>query len=147
MNSQQPQTWQDIEAYRKALKDKGLKATPQREAVHEVMMQLGHASVDQVREALKAKVTTASVYNILSQMADAGIYSRRLSAEGKMYFDVNPTCRIHLYDPSTGMYLDIQDEEVVEYVETKYKRRRFKGFKVDGIDIQILCHQSQPKKK
>lgn len=151
MGSQQPHTWEDIEVYKNVLKDKGLKATRQRVAVHEVMMELGHASAEMVREALasknSAKVTTASVYNILSQMVSLGIYSHRLGKGDKMFFDVNPTSHLHLYDPQAGIWMDIQDEELTEMVETRCKRRRFKGYKVDSVDIQIICHQSIPKKK
>lgn len=151
MSSQQPRTWQDAEAFKSALKDKGLKATRQRMAVHQAMMELGHASADKVRELIDlrqtAKVTTASVYNILSQMALLGIYSHRLGIGGKMFFDVNPTCTLHLYDPDNGLYVDLDDEELVDMVETRFKRRRFRGYKVDRVEIQVICHQSQPKKK
>lgn len=151
MSSQQPHTWQDAEAFKTVLKDKGLKATRQRMAVHEAMMELGHASADKVRELINlkqtAKVTTASVYNILAQMALLGIYSHRLSIGGKMYFDVNPTCNLHLYDPDNDLYVDLDDEELMDMVETRFKRRRFRGYKVDRVDIQVICHQTQPKKK
>ena len=43
------------------------------------------------------------------------------------------------------MYKDILDEELLMTVETALKKRRFKGFRVDGIDIQILCHPSHRK--
>ena len=149
MTSQRAHTWEDAEAFKDALKDKGLKATRQRVAVHEVMMELGHASADMVREHLAAKntakVTTASVYNILSQMALLGIYAHRLGQCGKMFFDVNPSCHLHLYDPQDDLWIDLQDEELTEMVETRCKRRRFKGYKVDSVDIQIICHQAQPK--
>ena len=39
-----------VEAFRLALKNKGLKATTQRVAVHQAMMALGHACADQVSE-------------------------------------------------------------------------------------------------
>lgn len=149
MNSPRPHTWEDPEAFKDALKDKGLKATRQRVAVHEAMMELGHASADMVRDLIvskgKAKVTTASVYNILAQMALLGIYSHRLSIGGKMYFDVDPSCHLHLYDPQAGQYFEVQDEELMEMVETRCKRRRFKGYKVDAVDVQIICHPAQPK--
>ncbi|MBP5173088.1 MAG: transcriptional repressor [Bacteroidales bacterium] len=137
--------------FKDALKANGLKATRQRVAVHEVMMELGHASADMVRDRIQsqgtAKVTTSSVYNILSQMALLGIYSHRLSIGGKMFFDVDPTCNLHLYDPQTGQYFDVQDEELMERVESRCKRRRFKGYKVDSVDVTIICHQVQPKKE
>ena len=67
----------NMEEFKNILKKNSLKATPQRLAVHEVMMELGHASADMVTEALKekgtAKITVASVYNVLTQMAMLGI--------------------------------------------------------------------------
>ena len=137
-----------MEHFREALKAHGLKATGQRLAIHAAMMELGHASADMVREAIEAKggkVTVASVYNTLSQLALLGIYKHRLSANNKMYFDVNTFRHIHLYDVYNNRYRDIMDEELIETVETALKRRRFKGYKVDGIDIQILCHPSHRK--
>ena len=74
----------NIETFKTSLKRHGLKATPQRLAVHEAMMKLGHASADMVTEEIRkngtTKVTVASVYNILSNLALLGIYDHRLSA-------------------------------------------------------------------
>ncbi len=85
------QTAPTVDELKIILKKHGLKATQQRVAVHMAMLHLGHASADMVAgETARAKianVTAASVYNILSQLADIGIYSRRLSANNKMYFD------------------------------------------------------------
>ena len=138
----------DLNAFKKALKNHGLKATDQRLAIHTAMMELGHASADQVREHIVSRggsVTVASVYNTLTQLALLGIYKHRLSANNKMYFDVNTLKHIHLYDVYNHTYKDILDEELLATVETALKKRRFKGFRVDGIDIQILCHPSHRK--
>lgn len=137
-----------MDDFRKALKNQGLKATDQRLAIHAAMMELGHASADQVREHIVSaggKITVASVYNTLTQLALRGIYKHRLSANNKMYFDVNTSRHIHLYDVYNNRYRDIVDEELLETVERALKKRRFKGFKVDGIDVQILCHPSHRK--
>ena len=138
----------DLNAFKKALKNHGLKATDQRLAIHTAMMELGHASADQVREHIVSRggsVTVASVYNTLTQLALLGIYKHRLSAKNKMYFDVNTVRHIHLYDVYNNQYKDVFDEELISTVEAALKRRRFRGFKVDGIDIQILCHPSHRK--
>lgn len=130
------------------LKHHGLKATGQRLIIHEAMLELGHASADQVREKIMekgGKVTVASVYNTLTQLSLLGIYKHRLSANNKMYFDVNTYRHIHLYDVLNNSYRDLMDEELMDTIESALKRRRFKGFKVDGIDIQILCHPSHRK--
>lgn len=135
--------------FRQALKARSLKATPQRIAVHEAMLALVHASADSVaawlQENGKEGVTVASVYNILSQLAKAGIYRSRMSANAKMYFDVDPSKHIHLYDSVNHTYKDLVDEELVALVEERLKRRRVKGYKVDGIDLQIVCHPTRRK--
>lgn len=43
-----------IEEFKVLLRNKNLKATPQRVAVHEAMLSLGHASADMVVEHIKA---------------------------------------------------------------------------------------------
>ncbi len=135
-------TCPDIEEFKKILKRHSLKATPQRIAVHEVMMELGHASVDMVADMLKKntdiKITLASVYNILTQMAMLGVYHFRLSSNNKMYFDVNTFKHIHLYDQDNHTFRDVIDDELMKLVEAYLGRKRFKGYRIEGIDIQLL---------
>ena len=132
------------------LKRHNMKATRQRMAVHEAMCALGHASADQVAEWLSGdpgiRISVASVYNTLTQMADARIYARRLSANNKMYFDVNTDCHIHLYDRENHRWRDIVDEELSDLVAAHLKRRRFKGFAVEDIDIQLVAHPTKKVK-
>lgn len=137
----------DEEAFRKRLKAHGLKVTGQRLAVHGAMMSLIHASAEQVREWIgsSCRISLASVYNILSELADNNIYSRRLSANNKMYFDVFPERHVHLYDTRNNEYLDIEGQDLLDTIEAGLKRHRFRGYKIDGFDIQILCHPTRKK--
>lgn len=137
----------DEEAFRKRLKAHGLKVTGQRLAVHGAMMSLVHASAEQVREQIgsSCRISLASVYNILSELADNNIYSRRLSANNKMYFDVFPERHVHLYDTRNNEYLDIEGQDLLDTIEAGLKRHRFRGYKIDGFDIQILCHPTRKK--
>ena len=137
-----------MEEFKNLLKKHSLKATPQRLAVHQVMMELGHASDDMVTERIKdtgVKVTTASVYNILSQLALIGIYDHRMSSNNKMYFDVNAYGHMHFYDLENHTYRDIIDDELYEMIQQKLMRKRFKGFKVEDIDIQIIGRPTRKK--
>jgi Fe2+ or Zn2+ uptake regulation protein len=132
----------NLDEFKQILKKHSLKATPQRLAVHEAMISLGHASADMVTEAIAAKgttkVTVASVYNILTQLAMLGIYDYRLSSNNKMYFDVNTFLHMHLYDRENHMFKDVLDEELMNMINSYLGRKRFKGYKVEGIDIQII---------
>ena len=145
-----PHTSSTLEEFRTQLRRHNLKATRQRIAVHEVMMELGHASADMVREELQSrgsKVTVASVYNILSQLADLRIYSRRLSATNKMFFDINTTHHIHLYDRENHTFRDIMDDELQSLVSAHLKRRKFRGYTVEDIDIQLIARPTGRKPK
>lgn len=139
-----------LDDFRSQLRRHNLRATQQRLAVHEVMMALEHASADMVQNELAARgasVTVASVYNILSQLADYRIYSRRLSATNKMFFDIEGGRHIHLYDRENHSYRNLQDDELSELVAAHLKRRKFKGYTVEGIDIQIIAKPTRKTKK
>lgn len=139
----------NIEEFKEILKKHSLKATPQRLAVHEAMMILGHACADMVTEEIAkkgtAKITVASVYNVLTQMAMLGIYDYRLSANNKMYFDVNTFKHIHLYDQENHTFKDVIDDELIALIESHLNRKRFKGYKVEGVDIQLIGKPTRKK--
>ena len=139
----------NIEEYKVLLKKQSLKATPQRLAVHEAMISLGHACADMVTESIKekgaTKVTVASVYNILTHMAMLGIYDYRLSANNKMYFDVNTFKHIHFYDQDNHVFRDVIDDELVSLIESHLSRKRVRGYKIEGFDIQLVGRPSRKK--
>ena len=136
-----------IEEFKSLLKGNGLKVTPQRLAVHEAMLRLGHSCADMVTAEIlasgQAKVTVASVYNILTQLSLLGIYHHRMSNNNKMYFDVNTFKHLHLYDSINNSFQDVIDDELIAFVESRLKQRKVKGFKIDSIDIQLICHPTR----
>ena len=139
----------DLEEFKAILKKNSLKATPQRLAVHQAMMTLGHASADMVTEAIsqkgEAKVTVASVYNILTNMAMLGIYNFRHSANNKMYFDVNTFKHMHLYDQENHIFKDVIDDELIALIESHLSRKRIRGYKIQSIDIQLVGRPTRKK--
>ena len=138
-----------MEEFKALLKKHSLKATPQRLAVHEAMISLGHACADMVTESIKekgtAKVTLASVYNILTHMAMLGVYHYRLSANNKMYFDVNTIKHNHFYDKDNHTFRDVIDDELIQLIESHLSRKRVRGYKVEGFDIQLIGRPSRKK--
>ena len=143
-------TKNDMDRFRNVLKAHSLKATPQRLAVHEAMLRLGHASADmvtdEIRKSCDTKVTVASVYNILTNMAMLGIYHHRLSSNNKMYFDVNTFKHFHIYDCENHEFKDIVDNELVELIENYFSKRRFRGYSIEDIDIQLIGKPPRRKK-
>ena len=92
-----------------------------------------------------AKVKLASVYNILTQMAMLKVYNYRLSANNKMYFDVNTFKHMHLYDSENHMFKDVVDDDLVALIESYLTRKRVKGYKIESIDIQLVARPTKKK--
>ena len=136
-----------IEEFKKLLKKHSLKSTQQRLAVHNAMLKLGHASADMVTEEIKSQgttnVTVASVYNILSQIALLGIYDHRMSANNKMYFDVNTFRHIHLHDYVNNTFKDVIDDDFMDNLDAYFAKKKFKGYRVECVDVQIVCRPSR----
>ena len=139
------------EELKDVLADRGLKATAQRLAVHRAMCALEHATPDEVASYIKAQlgasISTASIYNILSQFADCGIYSRRMGQGGIMKFDAVRENHAHLYDRITGEHVNVNDDGLLPQIEAAIKGRRFRGYKVEYIDVQIVCKPTRRKTK
>ena len=137
----------DIIQFKRLLRDRGLKATPQRMAVHEAMWNLVHASADDVAawiaEHGTARVSPASVYNILTLLAGLGIYGRRSARGGKMVFDGRVGPHLHLYDTESEAWRDLEDEEMMKWLEAHLKGKRYRGYRIDGFEVQLLCHPSR----
>lgn len=136
-----------IEEFKKLLKKHSLKSTQQRLAVHNAMLKLGHASADMVTEEIRSQgttnVTVASVYNILSQIALLGIYDHRMSANNKMYFDVNTFRHIHLYDYVNNTFKDVIDDDFMDNLDAYFAKKKFKGYRVECVDVQIVCRPNR----
>lgn len=136
-----------IEEFKKLLKKHSLKSTQQRLVVHNAMLKLGHASADMVTEEIRSQgttnVTVASVYNILSQIALLGIYDHRMSANNKMYFDVNTFRHIHLYDYVNNTFKDVIDDDFMDNLDAYFAKKKFKGYRVECVDVQIVCRPSR----
>ena len=137
------------EELKDVLASRGLKATAQRLAVHRAMCSLEHAGPDEVakfiKEELGTSISTASIYNILSQFAGCGIYSRRMGQGGIMRFDAVRENHVHLYDRTTGEHINVNDDGLIPIMEASLKGRRFRGYKVEYIDVQIVCKPTRRK--
>jgi len=140
-----------MESFRSILKSKGLKATQQRLAVHEAMLALGHACADmvcdQIRKNGTTEVTVASVYNILSGLSAIGVYRRIPTIDNRVWYDVLTRPHLHIYDRRRNEIKDLADEDFSASAAAYFRDHAPKGYKVDDIDIQLICHRSRNTKK
>ncbi len=135
----------DEERFRAMLKSHGMRATESRMAVHRAMMKLEHACAEQVVEYLVADhdvaASVSSVYHVLQQMAQAGIYAYRMSADSKRYFDVCNYSHAHLYDRKNGTYKNLPDGPVREAINARLRKTRFRGYTIEDVDLLVVCHK------
>lgn len=140
----------DTKALSSLLRDRGMRVTAQRIAVHEAMCELVHASADQVYKYVikhsTTSLTLSSVYNILTQMARIGVYRQRLSRDNKLYFDVDVSSNIHLYDTHNHEFRDITDDSLRQDIAGYLRHKRFRGYRIDDVDVLILCHPTRKNK-
>lgn len=122
------------------IRDSGLKVTPQRIAVYQAMLQLGHASADMV-VALVAEthptLTVATVYNILDSFEQKGLLARLAGPDTKMYFDISTHQHCHLYCNDTQSYMDYKDPELEQMLNKYVTNTKIKGYKTTSIDLNI----------
>ncbi len=130
---------------RSILKEKGLKATPQRIAVYNSMLAIGHASADMVEAELKKtcpSLTLATIYNVLESFVGCGLLKRRFSSNNKMYFDVNTYEHMHIYCEDTGSFVDYEDDTLMKLIEEYMKDKHIDGFDIKGIEVQLIGSRS-----
>jgi len=134
-----------------ALRAHSLKVTPQRMAVHEAMTVLVHAGADQVAGYIsthsEVRISVPSVYNILTQFSELGIYAKRMSPGKRMVFDINTAPHLHIYDSRSDELVDVADNGILEMVSSHFKKRKFPGYKADSTEILIVCHPTRKKRK
>ena len=75
------------------IKNEGLKVTPQRKVVYEVMMELRHAAIDEIIKCVQSKdneITISTIYRILDSFRKANLLSVVFHPEvGKSYYDLS----------------------------------------------------------
>ncbi len=129
-----------MKGIKEIIKEKGLKATPQRIAVYMAMSELGHASADAIVESLSTTfptLTVATVYNILESFVDSGLLMRRYSSNSKMYFDINTHEHVHIYDKKTNTFTDLEEPELVKLV-SNYLTNKGLANNYLGFDLQLI---------
>ena len=66
-----------------------------------------------------------------------------MSANNKMYFDVNTFRHIHLYDYVNNTFKDVIDDDFMDNLDAYFAKKKFKGYRVECVDVQIVCRPSR----
>ena len=111
----------------KRIREAGLKVTPQRREVYEAMMQLRHATVEDIIERVQSRnreVTVSTIYRILDSFCAANILSFIYHPDtGKCYYDITVAEHHHLFDGESVK--DYADQELSHLIREYLERKHF----------------------
>jgi Fe2+ or Zn2+ uptake regulation protein len=127
------------------IKKAGLKATPQRKIVYEIMTELRHSPIDEITEKVQQQnkeITLSTIYRILDSFCDVGLLSKLKHPNGKWYFDITPSDHHHVF--ANDEVMDYIDPELTALVKQHLKGEMFENLEIEKISIKIIA---TPKKK
>ena len=94
----------------KVLREKGLKATPQRVLIMETMKKHGHINIDDLYEEvckILPSISLATVYKNLNNLVEAGVAQILMLENRKSLYEVNYNSHIHFVCNDCGSVEDI----------------------------------------
>ncbi|WP_054854315.1 Fur family transcriptional regulator [Vulcanisaeta distributa] len=101
----------------KLLRNKGLKVTPQRVAILQLLMGGGHFTMDKVLDELRKmepNISISIVYNTLNTLVKLGIL-RSFEADGKTWYEIRKDPHINVICEDTGQIIDVNaDTSMIE---------------------------------
>lgn len=133
-----------------ALKDCGLKVTPQRIAVYDAVINLNtHPTVENINEFIKCNhpnIATGTVYKNLETLVQCGIIKKVKTDSDVMRYDAILEKHHHLYCSESDRIEDFYDNELNELLDNYLKNKNIPNFKIEDIKLQIVGKFTENKK-
>ncbi|HIP42853.1 MAG TPA: transcriptional repressor [Aquifex aeolicus] len=136
-------THEKLEFFVKKCKEIGLKITPQRLAIYEVLLKsYNHPTVEEIYEEVKKMypyVSLATVYRTLETLEKIGLVKRVCFWGNSARYDANTSEHHHLICKKCGRIEDIDLDQKLSIPEN------LQGFKTDSYSVNIygLCPKCQ----
>ncbi|MCF0194169.1 MAG: transcriptional repressor [Bacteroidaceae bacterium] len=124
------------------IKKAGLKLTPQRVAVYEAMMELGHAQLETIVQHLNERygqVTLSTVYRVLESFCHAGLLSLVCHPEtGDCYYDITVKGHHHVFGGER--IVDYDDEGLTQLVRDYLREHRPDLIDIEKIQVLVTTN-------
>ncbi|HIT82416.1 MAG TPA: transcriptional repressor [Candidatus Caccoplasma merdavium] len=121
----------------------GLRITPQRKAVYEAMMELRHASIDEIIKKVQSKdgeMTVSTIYRILNSFCTANLLSNIFNPDaGKSYYDITVAEHHHVFKGEQVM--DYMDDELTAMIRKYLKNKNFASEDIEKVQVQIIINE------
>ena len=127
--------------FRKRLSEKGLRVTPQRINILEAVYLLdNHPTVENISDYIREShpnIATGTIYNVLETLVKNNLIKKVKTDADIMRYDGIVENHHHLYCTECDIIEDYVDTELDEILTNHFKNKKFKGFKIDDIVLQI----------
>ena len=127
--------------FREKLQERGLKVTPQREAIYEAIVKLSnHPTAENVIEYIKSNnpnISVGTVYKVLDSLVENKLLKKVKTEKEIMRYDAVLSKHHHLYCADTDRIEDYEDEKLNILINEYFKKIKIKNFKVQDIKLQI----------
>jgi len=130
-----------IEKIRNKLSEKGLKVTPQRVSILEAVYNSNnHPTADNIIELIHKShpnIATGTVYKVLDTLVENQLIKKVKTDRDVMRYDGIIETHHHLYCSTSDLIEDYTDKELDELLKEYFKSKKFTGFKIEEIVLQI----------
>ena len=130
----------NINIYKKKLRESGLRPTRQRLKICEVLFspeKTFHFTINDltkiIEEKLSEKISLATVYNTIHAFKKKGYLKEISMNSDKSYFDTNTKTHHHFFDNSTKELTDISDDQV----EKVKINTSLPGKKITSVEVLV----------
>ena len=122
------------------IRESGLRVTPQRRLVYETMLELRHATIDDISTFVAGKdsrINLSTVYRIVETFCNAHLLTMVFHpSTGKCFYDIAVAEHHHFFD-GVGV-IDFSDPQLSEIIKNYLKASgRYTSLDVDKIQVQI----------
>ena len=137
-------------AVRTRLQEKGLKLTPQRYAIYEMLARSEtHPTVDELYQAVKQvfpMLSLNTVYYTLSALKDAGLLAEAPVRHAPARFDANMEIHHHLVCLGCGKLEDVYDESLDRLT---LRRKNARGYEIRShrVEFRGYCGDCRNRKQ
>ena len=126
----------------KILVQHGLKVTPQRIAILDVLFTLkNHPTIENVSEYLRLNyphISIGTVYKTLHTFSSKGIIKKVYPDIQNVRYDIITKKHHHLYSSENERIEDFYDEALNKILDNYLKIKNFPDFKIEDIQVQII---------
>lgn len=130
-----------LKEIRQIITDKGLKLTPQRMIILEVIYSLdNHPRAENIIAEVQKRypgIAVGTIYRILETFVSTHIIKKVKSDNGVVRYDGNLRRHHHLYCDESGLIEDYEDGELDSLLDAYFRNKKIEGYKIEDMVLQI----------